>query len=123
MQNSGFRINLGKNSADGILRAVGLHYCQISKIVVGQYRSGGESLFECVKGFLTRFRPSKGRSLFGELVERAGEVRVAHDETSVKISKSQKGLNFFNGSGNRPISYGRQFSRVHGEAGRRDDDT
>ena len=48
---------------------------------------GGECGFQCSKGIITRVVPGPGVSLFGEVKEGAGGIRVVGNEVSIEVCK------------------------------------
>ena len=76
---------------------------------------GEEEAFEGVKGGLARRGPVPGEVLFGEVEERAGDVGVIRDESSVEIGETKKRVNVFHLSWCRPICDAIEFDGVHGQ--------
>ena len=76
---------------------------------------GEEETFEGVEGCLTRRGPVPGEVLLGEVEERASDVGVVGDESSVEIGKAKKGANIFHLSWCGPSCDAVEFNRVHGQ--------
>ena len=48
---------------------------------------GGECAFQCLKGIIARLVPGPEMSLFGEVKEGAGSIRVVGNEASIEVCK------------------------------------
>jgi len=81
-----------------------------------------EGEFERVEGGLLRRFPFE-RVLFSkESSERNDNVREGRDKSTIKVRKTEEGLNILNRLRRRPIGDSFRFRRVHGDALRRDDE-
>ena len=84
---------------------------------VGEVKDGfgEEKMLEGLKGGLTRRGPVPGKVLLGEVEERAGDVGVVGDESSVEIGKAKERANVFHLGWYGPICDAVEFDGVHGQ--------
>ena len=76
---------------------------------------GEEETLEGIEGGLARRGPVPGEVLFGEVEERASDVGIVGDESSVEIGKAKERANIFHLSWCGPICDAVEFDGVHGQ--------
>ena len=114
----GIALNLGKDRSQRVVGSVRLHDKRSPGFPLRERRSGSERLFQGVKCFLT-FRRLFPRSVFpGKARERNDNVGIVRNETPVKVSKSQEGLDVLHFTRNRPVKNYLNFVFRHPETGR-----
>src|SRR5271154_3405014 len=106
MELAGAGIHLREDAGDGVFRAVGFYNNRVIRIKVSENRSGGKSGYE--PGVLAR-----------KIVERSTDLRIIIDETSIKISKSEEGLDFLDVRRLRPSEDNVNLGRIHLDSLRR----
>ena len=78
-------------------------------------RLGEEEMFEGIKGGLARGGPVPGEVLLGEVEERASDIGVIGDESSVEIGETKERANVFHLGWCRPICDAVELDGVHGQ--------
>ena len=84
---------------------------------VGEVKDGfgEEETFEGIKRGLARRGPVPGEVLLGEVEERASDIGVIGDESSVEIGETEERANIFHLSWCRPICDAVEFDGIHGQ--------
>ena len=108
------RISLEKDGTGCVLGCVGGNGERGGQVGEVENRFREEEAFEGVKGRLTRRGPVPGEVLLGEVKERAGDVGVVRNETSVEIGKSKERANIFHLGRGGPTCDSVEFHWVHG---------
>jgi hypothetical protein len=114
-------IDKGKDSCKGIVGGVRFYEEWDVRNPMLEYRSGGESLLECLESLSTIVGEVPRSTLAGEPRERNSDVGEIVNETAVKVSESEEGLNIFDFTRLGPVQDGLDFILGHGEAFRRKD--
>jgi len=83
---------------------------------VGKDRSGGEGLLQEVKGRATILTKTPRNVLAGKPRERYNDVRVVENEATVKICKTEEGLDVLHFAGFWPVGDGFDSVGGHGKA-------
>src|SRR5271154_1474895 len=114
-------IHLREDASDGVFRAVGFYNNRVIRIKVSENRSGSESGLERVERCLAAVGPYEPGVLARKIVERSTDLRIIIDETSIKISKSEEGLDFLDVRRLRPSENNVNLGRIHLDSLRRYD--
>jgi len=110
------RASDGKDSSNGVVRSIGLHSQRSVRHPVGKDRSGGEGLLQEVKGGATVLTKIPRNVFAGKPHERYDDVGVVEDEATVKIRKTEEGLDVLHLAGFWPVGDGFDFVGGHGKA-------
>ena len=96
----------GENASDGIVGGVCLHDDQSIWNPMGEYRSGGEGVFEVLEGGAAGVTEVPGNTFAGEAGQRSDDTGVIIYESPVKICKAKEGLHVLDLLRLRLVLYG-----------------
>ena len=84
---------------------------------MGEYRSGGEGVFEVLEGGVTGVTEVPENTFVGETGQRSDDARVVIYETPVKFHKAKEGLHVLDLLRLGPVLYGLHLLWRHSKSG------
>ena len=93
----------GNNASQGIIGSISFNEDWIVGGPMCEDRSFSEGLLESAKGLVTFVTPVPGCAFAGKVSEGNNNVGIIEYKASVKVCKSQEGLNLLNSSRSRPF--------------------
>ena len=106
----------GEHASDGIVGGVCLHDDQSVQNPMGEYRSGGEGVFEVLEGRATGVTEVLGNTFMGETGQRSNDARVIIYESPVEVHKPKEGLYILDLLRFRPVLYGLHLLQRYGKS-------
>ena len=111
------RSDSGNNAGQGIIGSVGFDKDQIVRGPMCEDRSFSEGLLESVECLVTLVTPVPGCAFASKASEGNNNIRIIEFKASVKVCKSQEGLNLLNGLRSRPFEDSVNLGLCHRDAG------
>ena len=116
-------MELTNDTRDSKAGGVGMETNWEIGIEVTKDRSGGKTMFEFLKGYMSLRGPVKLLILAEEGSNGSSYTRVTLNKTTVKVGEAQKDLNVLNRGGNRPFCNGDDVIRFHRNTTKRNNET
>ena len=107
----------GNNAGQGIIGGIGLNEDRVVRRPMCEDGSFSEGLLEIAECLVTLVTPVPRCAFAGKASKGNNNVRIIEYKASVKVCKSQEGLNLLNGSRSRPFEDSINLGLCHRDAG------
>ena len=111
------RSDSGNNAGQGIIGSISFNKDWTVRGPMCEDGSFSEGLLESAKGLVTLVTPVPGCTFVGKASEGNNNVGIIEYKASVKVCKSQEGLNLLNGLRSRPFEDSINLGLCHRDAG------